>query len=143
MLAPPTQAPAPVTPTVSSVSITRRDPRMARHSSAVTVTYTAPEKPVSNSVEPVPAPVSAPVEVGPKPLLPMPPAPPPSVAVSKPAKTRCSVSSRFYEFTPPGIAGFYGVLTFVSNIYFVYCMLKLHETIYLKFYDEVAQWLFP
>ncbi|XP_035518443.1 death-inducer obliterator 1 isoform X2 [Morone saxatilis] len=88
MLAAP--APAPVTPTVSSVSITRRDPRMARHSSGVTVTYTAPEKPINNSAETVQAPVSAPVEVGPKAPLPMPPAPPPSVAVSKTTKTSTS-----------------------------------------------------
>lgn len=88
MLVPPPQAPAPVAPTVSSVSITRRDPRMARHSSGVTVTYTAPEKPTNHSAEPLPAPVSAPLEVGPKAPLPMPPASPSSVAVSKSAKTR-------------------------------------------------------
>lgn len=88
MLPPTAQAPTTISPTVSSVSITRRDPRMARHSSGVTVTYTAPEKPTNNSVEPFAAPVSAPVEVTPKTPLPMPPAPPPSVAVSKPAKTR-------------------------------------------------------
>lgn len=97
MLVPPAPAPAPATPTVSSVSITRRDPRMARHSSGVNVTYTAPEKPINNSAEPLPAPVSAPVEVGPKAPLPMPPAPPPSV--SKPAKTRCSISSQFNQLT--------------------------------------------
>ncbi|GAA6221817.1 death-inducer obliterator 1-like [Lates japonicus] len=90
MLVPPPQAPAPVAPTVSSVSITRRDPRMARHSSGVTVTYTAPEKPTNHSAEPLPAPVSAPVEVGPKAPLPMPPASPSSVAVSKSAKTSTS-----------------------------------------------------
>ena len=89
MLVPPVQAPTPVVPTVSSVSITRRDPRMARHSSAVTVTYTAPEKPTSILPEPLPAPVIAPVEVVPKAPLPMPPASPSSVAVSKPSKTRC------------------------------------------------------
>lgn len=93
MLVPPAPAPAPIAPTVSSVSITRRDPRMARHSSSVTVTYTAPEKPINNnSAESLPAPVSVPVEVGPKAPLPMPPAPPPSAAVSKPAKTRCLIS---------------------------------------------------
>lgn len=89
MLEPQVPAPAPVTPAVSSVSITRRDPRMARHSSGVTVTYNAPEKPINNSVEQLPAALSAQVEVGPKAPLPMPPAPPPSVAVSKSAKTRC------------------------------------------------------
>lgn len=94
MLAPPAPSPASVAPTVSSVTITRRDPRMARHGSGVTVTYTAPEKPVTSVTEPLPAPVSAPVEVGPKALLPMPPAPPPSVAASKPAKTRCFISSQ-------------------------------------------------
>ncbi|CAJ1051365.1 death-inducer obliterator 1-like isoform X6 [Xyrichtys novacula] len=90
MQAPPVQAPAPVVPTVSSVSITRRDPRMARHGSGVTVTYTAPEKPINNTAEPVPDTVSATVEAAPKVSLPMPPAPPPSVAVSKPAKTSTS-----------------------------------------------------
>ncbi|XP_068449537.1 death-inducer obliterator 1 isoform X2 [Clinocottus analis] len=88
MLAP--QPLAPINPTVSSVSITRRDPRMARHSAAVTVTYPAPEKPINNLAEPLPAPVSAPVEVAPKAPLPMPPAPPPSVAASKTAKTSTS-----------------------------------------------------
>ncbi|XP_028432685.1 death-inducer obliterator 1 isoform X2 [Perca flavescens] len=90
MLAPPAQAPAPITPTVSSVSITRRDPRMARHSSSVTVTYTAPEKPISNPAETLPAPVSAPVDIAPKAPLPMPPAPPSAVATSKPVKTSTS-----------------------------------------------------
>ncbi|XP_039653509.1 death-inducer obliterator 1-like isoform X2 [Perca fluviatilis] len=90
ILAPPAQAPAPITPTVSSVSITRRDPRMARHSSSVTVTYTAPEKPISNPAETLPAPVSAPVDIAPKAPLPMPPAPPSAVATSKPVKTSTS-----------------------------------------------------
>lgn len=88
MVAPLTQAPTTITQTVSSVSITRRDPRMARHSSAVTVTYTAPEKSTSISAELFPSPASALVEVAAKAPLPMPPAPPPSVAVSKIAKTR-------------------------------------------------------
>lgn len=93
-LAPPA-APVVPAPAVSSVSITRRDPRMARHtSSSVTVTYSAPEKSSSsNSAEAFTAPVSTPLmDIAPKlslPLpLPMPPAPPPSVP--KPAKTRCS-----------------------------------------------------
>ena len=98
-----TSAPTPVIPAVSSVTITRRDPRMARHSSGVTVTYTAPEKPTNNSAEPIPAPVSAPAEVPPKAPLPMPPAPPPSVAVSKPSKTRCSITPQFYKLAPLGI----------------------------------------
>lgn len=94
-LAPPA-APVVPAPAVSSVSITRRDPRMARHtSSSVTVTYSAPEKSSSSSssAEAFTAPVSTPLmDIAPKlplPLpLPMPPAPPPSVP--KPAKTRCS-----------------------------------------------------
>ncbi|XP_042359018.1 death-inducer obliterator 1 isoform X2 [Plectropomus leopardus] len=90
MLAPPAQTPAPITPTVSSVSNIRRDPRMARHSSGVTVTYTTPEKPANNSSEPLPASVSAPMEVVPKAALPMPPPPPSSVVASKPAKTSSS-----------------------------------------------------
>ncbi|XP_071377334.1 death-inducer obliterator 1 [Centroberyx affinis] len=92
-LAPPAQVPVPVPiPTVSSVSITRRDPRMARHSSVVTVTHAVPETPtvMPISAEPPSAPVAAPVEVGPKGPLPMPPAPPPSMTVSKPAKTSTS-----------------------------------------------------
>uniref|UniRef100_A0A673AFG0 TFIIS central domain-containing protein n=1 Tax=Sphaeramia orbicularis TaxID=375764 RepID=A0A673AFG0_9TELE len=88
-------APAAVTPTVSSVSITRRDPRMARHSSAVTVTYTAPEKPANNSTEPAPAAVTTLMDVGPKGPLPMPPAPPPP----KTTKTRYSTSVS--TFPPP------------------------------------------
>lgn len=97
MLAPPAPAPAPVTPTVSSVSITRRDPRMARHGSGVTVTYSAPEKPVSNAAEALPVPVAVPVEVVPKLPLPMPPAPP--ALASKPTKTRCFISSRLNQIT--------------------------------------------
>lgn len=92
-LAPPA-APAAAAPAVSSVSITRRDPRMARHtSSSVTVTYSAPEKAnssSSNSAEALAAPVSTPLtDLAPKLPLPMPPAPPPSVP--KPAKTRCAI----------------------------------------------------
>lgn len=92
MVVPPVQAPVPVVASVSSVSITRRDPRMARHSSGVTITYTAPEKPTSNSSEPLPAPLTAPVEVAPKIPLPMPPGPPSSVAVPKASKTRFKIS---------------------------------------------------
>lgn len=91
MLAPTAQAPTTVPPTVSSVTITRRDPRMARHSSGVTIAYTAPDKPTNNSTESFPSPVCVPVEVAPKAPLPMPPAPPPSVAVSKSTKTRSFV----------------------------------------------------
>lgn len=101
MLAPPVPAPAPapapVAPTVSSVSITRRDPRMARHGSGVTVTYAAPEKPVNSSAEALPVPVAVPVEVVPKLPLPMPPAPP--APVSKPTKTRCFISSQLNHIT--------------------------------------------
>lgn len=91
IMVPPVQVPAPIAPTVSSVSITRRDPRMARHSASVAVTYTAPEKPMNNAAETHTVPVTVPVEVVPKAPLPMPPAPPPAVAVSKSAKTRCSI----------------------------------------------------
>lgn len=97
MMAPAAQAPLAVTPTVSSVSITRRDPRMARHSTGVSVTYMAPEKPASNASDPLPAPVTAPVEVLSKAPLPMPPAPPPSVAAPKPSKTRCYISLKFLK----------------------------------------------
>ncbi|XP_069009921.1 death-inducer obliterator 1 isoform X1 [Embiotoca jacksoni] len=90
MMAPPAQTTVPVTPTVSSVSITRRDPRMARHNTGVTVTHAVLEKPTSNTSELLPSPLSAPVEVGPKAPLPMPPAPPPSVAAPKPSKTSTS-----------------------------------------------------
>ncbi|KAM6980810.1 death-inducer obliterator 1-like [Aplochiton taeniatus] len=89
-LLPPSQTPAPApVPAVSSVSITRRDPRMARHGSGVTVTHAVPEAPaVVPVLAEVPvAPLPAPVEVLPKGPLPMPPAPPPSMAVAKPAKT--------------------------------------------------------
>lgn len=90
----PPAAPVAPAPAVSSVSITRRDPRMARlTSSSVTVTYSAPEKSSSSSnnssAEAFTAPVSTPLmDLAPKLPLPMPPAPPPSVP--KPAKTRCS-----------------------------------------------------
>lgn len=97
-MVPPAQVPAPVTnPTVSSVSITRRDPRMARHGSGVSVTHAAPETPtvMPISAEPPSVSVAAPVEVGPKGPLPMPPAPPPSMTVSKSAKNRCSILSVF------------------------------------------------
>lgn len=134
MMVPPVQAPATIAPTVSSVSITRRDPRMARHSSGVTVTHTTPDKPINNSSEPLPAPVSAAVEVAPKAPLPMPPAPPSSVAVSKLGKTRCSISSHFYE-------GFCDALTFVSNVY-LYGVLKLHEELYLKFCFKQDWWCY-
>lgn len=97
MMAPVAQALVPITPTVSSVSITRRDPRMARHSTGVSVTYMAPEKPASNAADPLPAPVTAPLEVLPKAPLPMPPAPPPSVAAPKPSKTRCYISPKFLK----------------------------------------------
>ncbi|CAK6958397.1 death-inducer obliterator 1 isoform X1 [Scomber scombrus] len=90
IMVPPAQVPAPIAPTVSSVSITRRDPRMARHSASVAVTYTAPEKPMNNAAETHTASVTVPVEVGHKAPLPMPPAPPPAVAVSKSAKTSTS-----------------------------------------------------
>uniref|UniRef100_A0A3B4BG84 Death inducer-obliterator 1 n=1 Tax=Periophthalmus magnuspinnatus TaxID=409849 RepID=A0A3B4BG84_9GOBI len=87
LLVPPPVA-APVTPAVSSVTITRRDPRMARHGSAGTVPFTVPDKPANNLAEPTPAaPVSAPVEPGPKVPLPMPPAPPSAVAVTKTVKS--------------------------------------------------------
>lgn len=89
LVAPPTQTSAPVTPAVSSVTITRRDPRMARHGSGVTVSYTAPEKPANNPAEPLAALVTLPVDVGLKGPLPMPPAPPPAAPVSKTVKTRC------------------------------------------------------
>uniref|UniRef100_A0A672IV63 TFIIS central domain-containing protein n=1 Tax=Salarias fasciatus TaxID=181472 RepID=A0A672IV63_SALFA len=78
MMAPPAQAPAPVAPAVSSVTITRRDPRMARHSSGVTVSFPTAEKPTTTAAEMPPAPVITSVEVGPKAPLPLPPAPPSS-----------------------------------------------------------------
>lgn len=99
----PPAAPVAAAPAVSSVSITRRDPRMARHtSSSVTVTYSAPEKTnssSSNSAEALAPPVSTPLmDLAPKLPLPMPPAPPPSLP--KPAKTRCAITvvlcPRFY-----------------------------------------------
>lgn len=90
MMAPPPQAPAAVAPAVSSVTITRRDPRMARHSSGVTVSFPAPEKPTNTAAETPPAPVVTSVEVGPKGPLPLPPAPPPPVATAKLSKSSSS-----------------------------------------------------
>ncbi|XP_059925399.1 death-inducer obliterator 1-like isoform X3 [Gadus macrocephalus] len=87
----PVMTPAPIAmPTVSSVSITRRDPRMARHGASVTVTQTPsqtpPVLPLSSS-EPANPLVVVPVEPALKGPLPMPPAPPPSVTPSKAAKS--------------------------------------------------------
>uniref|UniRef100_G3P6J1 Death inducer-obliterator 1 n=1 Tax=Gasterosteus aculeatus TaxID=69293 RepID=G3P6J1_GASAC len=87
MLAPQAQVSTPIAPTVSSVSISRRDPRMARHSAGVSVSYPAAEKPANASAEPLTAPVGGLVDVAPKAPLPMPPAPPPLVAASKTAKS--------------------------------------------------------
>lgn len=89
---------APPASTVSSITNTRRDPRMARHTAGVTVTYTPPEKPTNSMLEPLLAPpaVPTPAEVGSKMPLPMPPAPPPSVSMSKPAKARCTSHHHFY-----------------------------------------------
>ncbi|RVE72470.1 hypothetical protein OJAV_G00042050 [Oryzias javanicus] len=93
LMAPPVQAPPTVAPAVSSVSISRRDPRVARHASVVNLPQAGPEKPNMIVVEPLPAPVAALMEAGVKSLLPMPPAPlappaPPAlVTVPKPSKT--------------------------------------------------------
>lgn len=95
---------APLASTVSSITNTRRDPRMARHAAGVTVTYTPPEKPTNSMLEPLLAPPAAPApaEVGSKMPLPMPPAPPPSVSMSKPAKARCT-SHPHSCVPPPGL----------------------------------------
>ncbi|XP_073323850.1 death-inducer obliterator 1 isoform X2 [Pagrus major] len=123
-----TLAPTPVIPAVSSVTITRRDPRMARHSAGVTVTYTAPEKPINILAEPLPAPVIVPAEVAPKAPLPMPPAPPPSVAVSKPSKTSTSepppegetaIFLHGQEKIWKGLINMQGVAKFVTKAYLV------------------------
>uniref|UniRef100_A0AAV2M5Y7 Death-inducer obliterator 1 n=1 Tax=Knipowitschia caucasica TaxID=637954 RepID=A0AAV2M5Y7_KNICA len=82
LLVPPVAA-ASVSPAVSSVTITRRDPRMARHGSAAT----APDKPpTNNATETILPSVSVPVDLGTKVALPMPPAPPPAMAVTKTVK---------------------------------------------------------
>ncbi|KAM9759815.1 death-inducer obliterator 1 isoform 2-T2 [Menidia menidia] len=89
-LAPPAQAPPPVAPAVSSVSITRRDPRMARLSSTMNAANAATEKPAGNAPEPLPAPVSVPADAAVKAPLPMPPAPPSAVAAPKSTKPSAS-----------------------------------------------------
>uniref|UniRef100_H3CPC2 Death inducer-obliterator 1 n=1 Tax=Tetraodon nigroviridis TaxID=99883 RepID=H3CPC2_TETNG len=89
--------PAPITSTVSSITNTRRDPRMARHT-GVTVTYTPPATLGSRSV-----PAPAPAEVGPKMPLPMPPAPPAPVSLSKPAKARCASHRHSFDIVPHGL----------------------------------------
>lgn len=117
---------APLASTVSSITNTRRDPRMARHAAGVTVTYTPPEKPTNSMLEPLLAPpaVPAPAEVGsklPLPLpLPMPPAPPPSVSMSKPAKARCT-SHPHRCIPPPGLLIFITVPPNTLNITYVGC----------------------
>lgn len=89
VMPPPAQAPVLVTPAVSSVSITRRDPRMARHTSGVNVAQAAPEKPNPSPAELLlPAVVTAPVEVAAKVTLPMPPAVPSPLAVAKSSTKR-------------------------------------------------------
>lgn len=82
--------PVSITSTVSSITNTRRDPRMARHSAGVSVSSTPLEKPTNCMLEPLlaPAALPAPAEVGSKMPLPMPP--PPPASVSKPAKARCT-----------------------------------------------------
>lgn len=96
VMAPPPQTPVLITPAVSSVSITRRDPRMARHTPGVNIVQTAPEKPNISPAEPVlpvlPASLLAPVDVGAKVSLPLPPAAPSPVAVAK------SSTKRFVTF---------------------------------------------
>ncbi|XP_053724415.1 death-inducer obliterator 1-like [Synchiropus splendidus] len=85
--APLVNIPPPILPTVSSVSITRRDPRVARH--VPNVTSAVPEK-AQLSAEPALVPVGAPVEVGTKTLLPMPTFTLPALTVPKPVKTNIS-----------------------------------------------------
>lgn len=96
--------PAPITSTVSSITNTRRDPRMARHT-GVTVTYTPPEKPIMLEplLAPAAVPAPAPAEVGPKMPLPMPPAPPAPVSLSKPAKARCASHRHSFDIVPHGL----------------------------------------
>ncbi|XP_047203483.1 death-inducer obliterator 1 isoform X3 [Girardinichthys multiradiatus] len=90
VMAPPTPTPVLISPAVSSVSISRRDPRMARLSSATNVVPPALDKPTSTTADPIPAPVIAPVaapmDAVVKVPLPMPPAPPSAVAVPKSSK---------------------------------------------------------
>ncbi|MEQ2214384.1 hypothetical protein XENOCAPTIV_004358, partial [Xenoophorus captivus] len=92
VMAPPTPTPVLISPGVSSVSISRRDPRMARLSSATNVVPPALDKPTSTTADPIPAPVIAPVaapmDAVVKVPLPMPPAPPSAVAVPKSSKKR-------------------------------------------------------
>ncbi|KAF7207785.1 transcript variant X1 [Nothobranchius furzeri] len=87
VMVPPAPTPVLITPAVASVSISRRDPRMARLTSGANVAPVALEKPAIPAVaEMVSAPVTAPVEVGAKVILPMPPVPPSAVVVSKSSK---------------------------------------------------------
>lgn len=88
MHVPPAALAPVVTPPVSSVTITRRDPRMAGHRSGVTVTQPLPEVVVPTPMAEPTVPVVPEVK-GP---LPMPPAPPPSIprSMSKAAVSRCS-----------------------------------------------------
>lgn len=114
--------PAPITSTVSSITNTRRDPRMARHGAGVTVTYTPPEKPTNSMVDPLvaAAAVPAPAELGPKVPLPMPPAPPTSVLMSTPAKARCT--SRHHSFnTLPDVIDIYDWSTKYIQCYEMHC----------------------
>uniref|UniRef100_A0A667ZM08 Death inducer-obliterator 1 n=1 Tax=Myripristis murdjan TaxID=586833 RepID=A0A667ZM08_9TELE len=123
-MVPPAQVPAPVTnPTVSSVSITRRDPRMARHGSGVSVTHAAPETPtvMPISAEPPSISVAAPVEVGPKGPLPMPPAPPPSMTVTSepPPEGETAIFLHGQEKIWKGFINMQSVAKFVTKAYLV------------------------
>ncbi|CDQ61534.1 unnamed protein product [Oncorhynchus mykiss] len=123
---PPSQTPAPVTaPAVSSVSITRRDPRMARHSSGVTVTHSAPDASMSYS-RPIPADTySRPAVSGP---LPMPPAPPPSIprpivqkaaSSETPPEGETAIFLHGQEMMWKGLVNMHTVAKFVTKAYLV------------------------
>ncbi|MEQ2180818.1 hypothetical protein GOODEAATRI_005255 [Goodea atripinnis] len=116
VMAPPTPTPVLISPGVSSVSISRRDPRMARLSSATNVVPPALDKPTSTTADPIPAPVIAPVaapmDAVVKVPLPMPPAPPSAVAVPKSSKKRCSIYLLVFSNNIIRKISEYGIVTY-------------------------------
>lgn len=114
IMAPPAQTPVLIPLAVSSVSITRRDPRMARHTPGVNIVQTPPEKPNISPAEPVlPAALTAPVDIGAKVPLPMPPAAPSPVAVAK------SSTKRFSSFSTNTVSA---TIFLINN----QCINKMH-----------------
>uniref|UniRef100_A0A8C6LBW1 Death inducer-obliterator 1 n=1 Tax=Nothobranchius furzeri TaxID=105023 RepID=A0A8C6LBW1_NOTFU len=122
VMVPPAPTPVLITPAVASVSISRRDPRMARLTSGANVAPVALEKPAIPAVaEMVSAPVTAPVEVGAKVILPMPPVPPSAVVVSlePPPEGETAIFLHGLDMIWKGFVNMQSVAKFVTKAYLV------------------------